>query len=96
MLILLVRPIQSSRRTRVRTNRYGNAPEEVPPHIPTEEELRLASSDLEDCKEIWDQALGQYMVEIQKRHNQVEDWFFSNCIVSTCPTLRFKAKILSR
>lgn len=41
----------------------------------SEEDLRLASSDLEDCEEVWIGELSEYMLETQKRQNQVESWF---------------------
>ncbi|KAF9456537.1 SNF2 family N-terminal domain-containing protein [Collybia nuda] len=44
------------------------------------EELRLASSDLEDCEEIWIGELSEYMLETQKRQNQVADWFESSIV----------------
>ena len=49
---------------------------------PTAEELRLASSDLEDCQEIWFQELGEYVLETQKRNRQVDGWFIDSCVVS--------------
>lgn len=49
---------------------------------PTPEERRLASSDLEDCQEIWFQELGEYVLETQKRNRQVEGWHFDSCVVS--------------
>ncbi|KAG5648097.1 hypothetical protein DXG03_007132 [Asterophora parasitica] len=36
----------------------------------TEEERRLASSDLEDCEEVWIGELSEYILETQKRQNQ--------------------------
>lgn len=48
----------------------------------TDEELRLASSDLEDCEEVWIGELGDYMLETQKRQNQVADWFEASIVVS--------------
>ncbi|KAI0082175.1 hypothetical protein K474DRAFT_1655508 [Panus rudis PR-1116 ss-1] len=44
-------------------------------HETTEEELRLASSDLEDCPEIWKGELGNYILETHKRQRQVEEFF---------------------
>lgn len=48
----------------------------------TDEELRLTSSDLEDCEEVWIGELSDYMLETQKRQNQVADWFESSIVVS--------------
>ena len=48
----------------------------------TDEEMRLASSDLEDCEEVWFGELGDYMLETQKRQNQVADWFEASIVVS--------------
>ncbi|KZT06822.1 uncharacterized protein LAESUDRAFT_743170 [Laetiporus sulphureus 93-53] len=41
----------------------------------TEEEARLASTDLEDCEEIWMGELGNYIIENHKRQKQVDAWF---------------------
>jgi len=48
----------------------------------TKEELLLASSDLEDCEEVWIGELSDYMLETQKRQNQVTDWFEASIVVS--------------
>ena len=53
----------------------------MPPPAPTEEELRLASSDLSDCEDIWLQELSCYLLETQKRQHQVEMWFEDSCVV---------------
>ncbi|KAH8120417.1 SNF2 family N-terminal domain-containing protein [Phellopilus nigrolimitatus] len=45
-----------------------------------EEELRLASSDLDDCEEIWIQEMSYYCLETQKRQRQVELWFEDSCV----------------
>ncbi|GJE85992.1 SNF2 family N-terminal domain-containing protein [Phanerochaete sordida] len=42
---------------------------------PTEEERRLASSDLEDCPEIWQQAMGTFVMDSRKRQRQIEQYF---------------------
>ncbi|TFY83775.1 hypothetical protein EWM64_g245 [Hericium alpestre] len=42
---------------------------------PTEEERRLASSDLSDCEEVWIGELGNYILDTQKRKRLVEDYF---------------------
>ncbi|KAG5654784.1 hypothetical protein H0H81_003792 [Sphagnurus paluster] len=41
----------------------------------TEEEPHLASSDLEDCEEVWIAELGEYALETQKRQKQRAEWF---------------------
>ncbi|KAI0068403.1 hypothetical protein BV25DRAFT_1818814 [Artomyces pyxidatus] len=41
----------------------------------TEEDRRLASSDLSDCEEIWTGELGEYMLDTRKRRKLVEDYF---------------------
>jgi chromatin-remodeling ATPase INO80 len=41
----------------------------------TDEEMRLLSSDLEDCEEIWRGGMREYESETQQRRNQVADWF---------------------
>ncbi|KAF8640916.1 hypothetical protein AX17_000564 [Amanita inopinata Kibby_2008] len=43
--------------------------------LKTEEEHRPVSSDLEDCKEVWIAELSDYILDTQKRQNQVEKWF---------------------
>jgi len=47
----------------------------------TEEDLRLQSSDLEDCKEIWMAELGDYILETRKRHREVEAFYKLTVIV---------------
>ncbi|KAH7931126.1 hypothetical protein BV22DRAFT_1137807 [Leucogyrophana mollusca] len=42
---------------------------------PTEEERRLASSDLSDCEDVWIGELSDYIIETHKRQRQVESWF---------------------
>ena len=54
---------------------------DLPPREPTEEELRLGSSDLSDCEEVWIQELSHYYLETQKRQRQVELWFEDSCVV---------------
>lgn len=49
---------------------------------PTHEELRLASSDLEDCEEVWIGELSEYIMETHKRQKQVEIWFEASVLVS--------------
>ncbi|KAJ6604781.1 SNF2 family DNA-dependent ATPase [Mycena vulgaris] len=39
------------------------------------EDLQLASSDLEDCEDVWIEELSDYILETQKRQNEVEKWF---------------------
>ncbi|OBZ78807.1 hypothetical protein A0H81_00625 [Grifola frondosa] len=50
------------------------APPSAPPE-PSDEDMRLASSDLEDCEELWYQDLGTYVIETHKRQKQVDAWF---------------------
>jgi chromatin-remodeling ATPase INO80 len=47
----------------------------------TEEDLRLQSSDLEDCKEIWMAELGDYILETRKRYREVEAFYGLTVIV---------------
>ncbi|EPQ60689.1 hypothetical protein GLOTRDRAFT_68543 [Gloeophyllum trabeum ATCC 11539] len=49
-------------------------------HQPTEDELRLASSDLEDCEEVWIAEYSDYILETQKRQRQVEVFFDASCL----------------
>lgn len=51
----------------------------------TEEDLRLQSSDLEDCKEIWMAELGDYILETRKRYREVEAFYRLTVIVSHSP-----------
>ncbi|EKM60935.1 uncharacterized protein PHACADRAFT_247165 [Phanerochaete carnosa HHB-10118-sp] len=44
-------------------------------HEPTEDERRLASSDLEDCPEIWQPAIGTFIMDSRKRQKQTEQYF---------------------
>jgi chromatin-remodeling ATPase INO80 len=50
---------------------------------PTEAELRLTSSDLSDCEDIWYTEIGYYMLETRRRRRMVEDFFESNLAVSS-------------
>jgi len=52
----------------------------------TEEDLRLQSSDLEDCKEIWMAELGDYILETRKRHREVEAFYKLTVIVGCSST----------
>jgi DNA helicase INO80 len=56
-------------------------------HQLSEEELRLASSDLEDCEEVWIGELSEYMLETHKRQKQVQVWFDASVLVSFIGTL---------
>lgn len=47
----------------------------------TEEDLRLQSSDLEDCKEIWMAEIGDYILETRKRYREVEAFYDLTVIV---------------
>ncbi|EIN14169.1 hypothetical protein PUNSTDRAFT_117740 [Punctularia strigosozonata HHB-11173 SS5] len=79
---------RSSRRTSSKTKQQqrppsppGHARQLTPePYIPTEEERRLASSDLDDCEEVWLGELADYMVETRKRQKQVGTWFEISCV----------------
>jgi hypothetical protein len=46
------------------------------------EQRRLASSDLEDCEEVWIGEVDEYILDTQKRRNQVEAWFEASVLVS--------------
>ncbi|KAJ7446520.1 SNF2 family N-terminal domain-containing protein [Mycena galericulata] len=39
------------------------------------DDSQLASSDLEDCEDVWIEELSDYILETQKRQNEVEKWF---------------------
>ena len=49
----------------------------------SEEDLRLVSSDLDDCPEVWIGELSDYVLETQKRQKQVEKWFESSILVGS-------------
>jgi hypothetical protein len=49
------------------------------------EERRLASSDLEDCEEVWIGEVSEYILDTQKRQKQVEAWFEASVLVSVLP-----------
>lgn len=59
-------------------------PENTAPVLrePTEGELRLASSDLSDCEDIWYTEIGYYTLETRRRRRMVEDFFENNIAVS--------------
>jgi DNA helicase INO80 len=44
----------------------------------------LDSSDLEDCPEVWTDELADYVLETQKRQNQVAQYFWTSILVSCC------------
>lgn len=86
---------RSSTRSRLQQQQQRNhtpasevmEPDPQPPLIQemsfvTEEEARLASSDLEDYEEIWKGELGNYVMETHKRQKQVDAWFSRWIIVS--------------
>ena len=65
---------------------------EQPPeehHEITEEDRRLVSSDLEDCPELWQGELGNYIMETHKRQRQIDNWFGHWVIVRFSPLSRF-------
>lgn len=63
------------------TEGYDLQPKLEEVYQPTEEERRLASSDLEDCEEIWIGELSEYVLETHKRQKQVELWFEASVLV---------------
>ena len=69
---------------------YQPPPPAEPMHEPTEEELRLMSSDLSDCEDLWIQELSNYVLDTQKRQKEVERWFTDSCIASTVRSSAFK------
>lgn len=48
---------------------------EYRPREPPEEERRMVSSDLEDCPEIWQPELGNYVLDTHKRMRQIDAYF---------------------
>jgi chromatin-remodeling ATPase INO80 len=99
--------VQSTRRTslKAKQQQQQQRPPSPPSHVrqlapepyqPTEEERRLASSDLDDCEEIWVAELSDYMLETRKRQKQVESWFEVSCLVrSSTPVVLSQAHRLS-
>ncbi|KAF9044838.1 hypothetical protein BDZ89DRAFT_1058935 [Hymenopellis radicata] len=67
-----------------------------PPRLSAEEEARLASSDLEDCEEIWKVELIEYAQETQRRFKQVENWFHENTRERTAKTAEEMSHYYSR
>jgi DNA helicase INO80 len=49
---------------------------------PPNDDTLLASSDLEDCREVWIGELGDYVLETKKRQNQVAQYFWSTILVN--------------
>lgn len=47
-----------------------------------QEDAKLASSDLEDSKEIWFDEIGKYAMETHLREVGVENWFEKELMVS--------------
>ncbi|RXW24763.1 hypothetical protein EST38_g1079 [Candolleomyces aberdarensis] len=47
---------------------------------PMDEETRLASSDLDDCQEVWLPELSDYILETKKRQNQVAQYFWASIL----------------
>ncbi|KAF8330420.1 P-loop containing nucleoside triphosphate hydrolase protein [Cantharellus anzutake] len=45
-----------------------------------DQRLRLASSDLEDCEELWTDELGRYFLEQRVRTREIEAWFESKSL----------------
>lgn len=56
-------------------------------HAPAVGDDSLLNSDLDDCREIWEQEVEDYIRETQKRQNQVEKWFEASVLVSVCAVL---------
>ncbi|KAG0708995.1 SNF2 family DNA-dependent ATPase [Suillus ampliporus] len=52
-----------------------SAPAAAREYLQTEEERRLASSDLSDCEEVWIGDLSDYIIETHLRQRKVESWF---------------------
>ncbi|KAJ7170009.1 SNF2 family DNA-dependent ATPase [Mycena filopes] len=50
-------------------------PKRVSHYRSLNDESQLASSDLEDCEDVWGEELSDYVLETQKRQNEVEKWF---------------------
>ncbi|KAJ6575249.1 SNF2 family N-terminal domain-containing protein [Mycena capillaripes] len=58
------------------TSEPGSAdPKRVSHYRSLNDEAQLASSDLEDCEEVWVEELSGYILETKKRQNEVEKWF---------------------
>lgn len=57
-------------------------PKRVSHYRTVNDQARLASSDLEDCEEVWIEELSDYVLETQKRQNEVERRFEGHVLVS--------------
>ncbi|TDL28392.1 hypothetical protein BD410DRAFT_780893 [Rickenella mellea] len=83
---------------RAKLNQQGQQLEFVEPEPPVEEpkpsaeELRLMSSDLSDCEEVWIAELGEYILETQKRQRQVEYYFEESCVIRNSEAARKMSK----
>ncbi|KAF6766320.1 DNA ATP-dependent helicase [Ephemerocybe angulata] len=51
-----------------------------------EDAARLASSDLEDCQDVWLAELGDYILETKKRQNQVAQYFWTSILERNAKT----------
>jgi len=47
-----------------------------------DDDALLDSSDLEDCREVWIDELGDYILETKKRQHQVAQYFWSTILVN--------------
>ncbi|KAJ6621237.1 SNF2 family N-terminal domain-containing protein [Mycena sp. CBHHK59/15] len=65
-----------------------------------DDDSHLTSSDLEDCEDVWIEELSDYILETQKRHNEVEKWFEAsvlerNSTVAQSMSHHYAAKLAS-
>ncbi|KAI0348677.1 hypothetical protein BDW22DRAFT_1320092 [Trametopsis cervina] len=60
---------------------------------PTDEERRLASSDLDDCPEIWQGELGSYVLDTHKRQRQI-DAYFNRWVINRDATTAYQVSHL--
>lgn len=65
----------------------GNGPGPRRDALHMDEEARLASSDLENCPEVWGPELDDYILETKKRQNQVASYFWTSRLVRLRVTL---------
>lgn len=47
-----------------------------------ESRVRIASSELDDCEDVWTEELGKYIIENRLRAREVEAWFEERSAVS--------------
>ncbi|KAJ7181791.1 SNF2 family DNA-dependent ATPase [Mycena crocata] len=83
-----------------RASQYYRTIDDDPQREQLEHLAQLASSDLEDCEDVWIEELSDYILETQKRQNEVEKWFEAsvlerNSTVAQAMSHHYAAKMAS-